>query len=207
MSTSNMKHEFKSLLRSQNSINIHEANNPEKIKFSMTKFQGDNEEGINGYVDLIAMRESIDMALAFMKKNYRDFTLSTYAKYNMGAHNSEKPAKDLFEDDQYTAHMVVFARNENITNNFDSVKISHTSSFSRNKPREQSVDNLTIKINKWQGDDLEVGEQGFLRLIALKSAIENACFTLNSTFKGLHKQAEKEIGSRVKTDSDLPSLK
>ncbi|AKO77868.1 hypothetical protein EN12_22455 [Vibrio cholerae] len=189
-------------------ISMPEESNPESFRFHMSKFQGESEKGMCGYIEMLGIRDAITETISYMYENHKDFVIKSFTEYNLGMIEGIKTPRNLFSNDDpedCDAFMTIEAKNTSIKGEFDSVKVSHGGRVQFKDGKviypERAIDNLNIKISKWQGDS-EYGTQGFIRLNALKNAIERTCSTLNLTFKDMHKNAEIEAGIDVSKGKD-----
>lgn len=185
----------------RNSIKVQadSDSNPDKFRFHMSKSQGDYEKGVDGYVSMLEIKHSINNAIKYMTENHKEFTVDAFSKYSEGK-IAEKKAKSIFPNDEpedYDVTKSFEAKNTAVGSNFDSVTVSHTGRIRFEGGEiiypEREIGNTKISIGKWQGET-EVGEQGLIRLFALKDAIEQANKALKISFKDLHKTVQKESG-------------
>ncbi len=178
-------------------ISMPKPNEPDGFTFKMHKSQGDSEKGLGGYIDMLATNDAIIQVIKYMKENHRDFLINSYIKYNNGMTDQASPTAlvNVNNADEFNFFETVTSENESIKGNQDSIKINHKARATRLVPKKTlDLDNLSIKISKWQGDDVELGQEGMLRLISLNNTITRAASSLNLTFKGIHKDAQKIMG-------------
>ncbi|MFS1427240.1 hypothetical protein LMH73_008770 [Vibrio splendidus] len=203
----------------QNGIKITapEGSSPDKFRFHMSKVQGDSEEkGMTGYVNMLAIRDSIINTIAYMNENHKDFLIQAMMEINKVKVEQDSP-KTLFPhgDDKEMSffHSETAVNVSQDMSACDQVTISHASRASMARipdesgnvvrkmiPATRDLENTEIKIRKWQGDS-ENGQEGMMRLLALQTAIERCACSMNLTF-GMHKEAEKIMGINQEKTND-----
>lgn len=189
-------------------ITGNQDSDPAQFRFHLVQLQGgDCNKGLVGYINTLGIQDAILETIKYLRSEHHDFMMQAMTEYKNGLVEHSEPSTLFKQDGENGFFNTVVARNNSIANSHDSVEIFHSDlpkvSFTTNpetnkkemivKDAERSLDNIEIKISKWQGE-CEQGVQGVVRLLALSSAIERAALALNLTFKGVHNEAKKAMG-------------
>ncbi|MEZ9709175.1 hypothetical protein AB4254_10900 [Vibrio breoganii] len=187
-------------------ITSSDGSDPSQFRFHMTYYQG-NDTGIDAYINVLGIRDAITNTIKFLKSNHKDFLIESMTQYMEGQDITKPSPVALFsehDEDELNFYHEEVAFNRAVGDLADSVKVSHSSrtefikvvgedgnTTREMRPGTRSIDNVTLRFQKWQGEN-ENGTEGLVRLLALQNAIERCACALNLTF-GMHKDAENII--------------
>jgi len=171
------------------------SENISDFDFKMIKYQGDTERGFSGFLELLALQNSIDKMLDYMMEK-NPGSVGKVAK-RLILNEVDMPAKkSLLADNLNDPEEFDFRQDYSVKvgdlEEEDEIVVAHSTSLTRLSFNEEGAfkqENLKIHAGKWQGD-CEKGEEGIYRLFITMKNINKVKMAILEVFPDFNERAE-----------------